>query len=52
VPVDSVRQRAAAMQAAGIDVREVIYPGGDHFLFFSKRDEILANISAWLNEAR
>ena len=50
VPIEQVRKQAAAMKSAGADVCEIAYPKEDHFLFFSKHRDVLANIAAWLAE--
>jgi pimeloyl-ACP methyl ester carboxylesterase len=40
------------MQANGADLTYITYPNEDHFLFFARRAEVLADISSWINSAR
>lgn len=48
IPLAYVRQRVADLHAGGVAVTEKIYPGEDHFLFFSQPDSILAEVQGWL----
>ncbi len=50
IPVSYVSQRAANLKAGGVAVTEIIYPGVDHFLFFSEAEGVLDDISKWLAE--
>lgn len=47
VPVEAVREQAAAMASAGLDVRTVIHPKADHFLFFTQRRPVLDAVASW-----
>jgi pimeloyl-ACP methyl ester carboxylesterase len=48
IPLSYVEQRVAIMQAGNVDVTGIVYPGENHFLFFSQADSILEDIAAWL----
>ena len=50
IPLESLRRHTAAMKAGGVNVKEIVYPDEDHFLFFSKSQDVLKNISAWMTE--
>ncbi len=51
VPVSYVRRHAEAMKSGGVNVSQIVYPGEDHFLLFSKRRKVLEDVGAWLAEA-
>lgn len=48
IPVSYVRQRVSNLEASGVQVTEVTYPGEDHFLFFSQPEKVLGDMSNWL----
>lgn len=48
IPLSYVQQRVANFKAGGVAVTERVYPGEDHFLFFSQPEAVLSDISAWL----
>lgn len=50
VPYSYVAKRVANFQAAGVSIAHKAYPSADHFLFFSKADEVLDDISHWLDD--
>jgi len=50
IPLARVRAHAAAMEAGGVDVREIVYPGEDHFLFFSQYRKVLEDVSGWMDD--
>ena len=47
-PTTMCAERVAAFKAGGVVVTERVYPGEDHFLFFSQPEAVLADISAWV----
>jgi pimeloyl-ACP methyl ester carboxylesterase len=49
VPIAYVERRVSAMKAGGVDVTEVVYSDEDHFLFFSRPESVLYNISNWIS---
>jgi predicted esterase len=49
IPVSYVETRVNTFESAGVDVTYHEYPNEDHFLVFSRRDEVLNNILDWLN---
>lgn len=51
IPVGYVRRHAEAMKSGGVNVSQIVYPGEDHFLMFSKYQEVLRDVGAWLAEA-
>lgn len=50
IPLAYVEERVARMAAGGIDVTSIIYPDEDHFLVFSRPEEIVADVAAWLRQ--
>jgi predicted esterase len=48
ISLSYVEQRVATFKAGGVAVTKRVYPGEDHFLFFSQPEAILADISTWL----
>jgi pimeloyl-ACP methyl ester carboxylesterase len=48
IPLAYVRQRVVDLQAGGVAVTEKVYPGEDHFLFFSQPEPVLAEVQGWL----
>ncbi len=48
VPLPFVRQCADTLENAGLRVDLIPFPGANHFLFFSHRDQVLKTVSAWL----
>jgi len=51
VRIDSIRRHAEAMKSGGVNVRQIVYPGEDHFLLFSEYRKVLEDLGAWLAEA-
>ncbi|MFT3764451.1 MAG: hypothetical protein QM820_02875 [Minicystis sp.] len=45
------RRAAALMVALGVRLTTHVYPGEDHFLLFSKPDEVLADLKAFVHAA-
>lgn len=45
------RRAAALMERSGVHLTTHIYPGEDHFLLFSRPDEVLADIAAFVHGA-
>ena len=43
-----VKDHMSIMREAGVKLTDVVYPGEDHFLFFSKEKSILGRVSQWL----
>lgn len=50
VPLPSVEAAASAMTKKGIQVTLKAIPSADHFLLFSHRQEVIAQLKAWLKE--
>lgn len=48
IPLSYVQQRVTAFKAGGVAVTERVYPGEDHFLFFSQPEAVLSGTSAWM----
>lgn len=48
LPASYVLNGVAQMQAIGMDVTSILYPGEDHFLFFSQLEAVLDDIADWL----
>jgi len=48
VPIEYVYKRVSNLENGGVQITSKYYPREDHFLFFSQRDEILKEISNWL----
>jgi dipeptidyl aminopeptidase/acylaminoacyl peptidase len=48
VPASYVLDVVAHMQSIGMDVTPILYPGEDHFLFFSQLEAVLDDIAGWL----
>ena len=48
IPVRYVATRVSNLQAGGVDVTYIVYPGEDHFLFFSQLTSVLNDVSNWL----
>jgi pimeloyl-ACP methyl ester carboxylesterase len=51
VPIDYVRSNAARLRQTGAQVELSVVESADHFLIFSHRDPLLANLSRWLDAA-
>jgi pimeloyl-ACP methyl ester carboxylesterase len=49
IPVGYVEEHARRLQVIGADVTLITYPGEDHFLFFSQKDQIMRDIGLWLS---
>ncbi len=49
IPISYVQKRVSGLQAGGVDVTYIVYPGEDHFLFFSQLSNVLNDISVWLS---
>jgi len=47
IPLKYVEQPLAAL-AGNAEVKTKYYPGEDHFLFFSRRAEVLADVFSWM----
>jgi pimeloyl-ACP methyl ester carboxylesterase len=47
VSIDNLKKYSQAFEAANLAVSRIWYPEEDHFLFFSKRKELLADIDRW-----
>ena len=50
IPLSYVNQRVDRLRRGSVLVDYVIYPGEDHFLFFSQRGAVLNNVAVWLGE--
>ena len=50
VPIDYVRQCAEAMRADGVNVQLNVYPGANHFLLFSHREQWPGEVSEWVRK--
>jgi predicted esterase len=48
VPYEYVQHHVRLLEGAGVSVTENAYPGEDHFLFFSRPEDILDDASEWL----
>lgn len=48
VPYAYVQRHVKLLQEAGVRVTDIVYPGEDHFLFFSRPEDILDDVSEWL----
>ena len=48
IPVAIIKDNVAFMKATGLDVQAKYYPGEDHFLFFSQRDDTVRTMADWL----
>jgi poly(3-hydroxybutyrate) depolymerase len=51
IPVSHETAGAAALERAGLRVRTHAYEGEDHFLLFSRRDELIEEIGGFVREA-
>ena len=51
ISIDYVDQRVAALENGAVKVTRIVYPTEDHFLFFSRPDSVLDDISVWLSSA-
>src|SRR5262249_35929330 len=47
-PPDYARGAGSRMRAEGVDLTVEMVPGEDHFLLFSRPDEVLASIAAFV----
>lgn len=52
IPIAYVNERVARLQAGGVAVSYLTYPGQDHFLFFAQADDISQKIGQWLTTAQ
>ncbi len=52
VPFAYVAERARNLAQGDVAVTDISYPGEDHFLFFSRRQEVLQDISEWLQQTQ
>lgn len=50
IPISYVNTRVSNMQAQGANVRAITYPTEDHFLFFAKNEEVMADVTMWLTD--
>lgn len=50
VPYEYVQRHVRQLKGAGARITMIAYPGEDHFLFFSRPDDILNDISKWFLE--
>lgn len=50
IPLESVTSAAAIMEKAGIPVTLEAVPDADHFLLFSHREQVMAQLQAWLQK--
>ncbi|MBN2006947.1 MAG: prolyl oligopeptidase family serine peptidase [Anaerolineae bacterium] len=48
IPLSYVRERAAVLRDASVDVTLREYPDEDHFLFFSQPEAVLRDVADWL----
>jgi dipeptidyl aminopeptidase/acylaminoacyl peptidase len=48
IPLDYVSQRVEKMREGGVDVTLIPYAGEDHFLFFTRREEVSDKIIEWI----
>jgi pimeloyl-ACP methyl ester carboxylesterase len=48
IPVSTARLAVAGMESGGVDVSYVEYSDEDHFLFLSRLEEVLQDVSKWL----
>ena len=48
VPLAGVRRQVRALRAGGANVKLIVYPGQDHFLWLSKRQEVLSAVAQWM----
>lgn len=48
IPVKYIEQPVSLMTGRGLDVKASYFPDEDHFLLFSKPDQVRANVAAWL----
>lgn len=48
MPMGYLNQHIGFMQAGGIDLKVILYPEEDHFLFFAQRKELMQLISKWI----
>lgn len=51
IPLEYVQRHARLLTEAGVRVSEVSYPGEDHFLVFSRPEEIIRDVSEWLSRS-
>jgi pimeloyl-ACP methyl ester carboxylesterase len=51
IPLSYVHEHVTTLQANGVPVQEVVYPGEDHFLLFSKAQSVMDDIARWLADA-
>ena len=47
VPFDYVEACSKNLRDGGVNLQFVSYPGEDHFMFFSKREDALKKIADW-----
>ncbi len=48
MPEHEVRKCVDYMSFSGVRVKYYVFPGQDHFLFFSEPERVLSEIGAWL----
>ena len=48
IPLRTVEAGSAILKAKGYSVSTKVYPGRDHFLFFSDRDEVVSDMVSWI----
>jgi len=49
VPLGYIKQMVSSLDKADVRVTEIVYPGEDHFLFFSQPQNVLDDVSGWLS---
>ena len=50
IPARYLQERTAILQKGGVKIKEVYYDHEDHFLFFSRPENVLNEMSDWLDE--
>jgi pimeloyl-ACP methyl ester carboxylesterase len=48
IPASTARLAVAKMESGGVNVSYVEYPDEDHFLFLSRLEEVLHDVSTWM----
>lgn len=51
IPVGQIRESEGALHRAGAHVTSRYYPGEDHFLLFSQRRSVMAEVGGWLRRS-
>lgn len=49
IPYEYVQRHARLLAKAGVRVTEIAYPGEDHFLIFSRPEQVIQDVSEWLS---